>query len=262
MKRELTIATPCYNEAETLPTYFERIRFVRERLTEAGWTVRLLLINDGSSDRTRELLEEHVRAQPNAEAAHHPRNLGYGAAIKTALALARTEWIVFVDADTNYDQAIVLDLAGRLTEEMDLLNVSIFAPGGRPAYPGYRRFLSRSATLIYRAVLPRLTRGIYTMTCGFRWYRRSRVADIFPRSNTFVATAEIMVRALTQGLRVVEVPAANSPRRYGQSKMRFISESLAHLRLACAALSGGIGPALPVQEHLRLIGKEEFMTLS
>lgn len=256
MRRELTIATPCYNEAESLPTYFQRIDYVRERLTSTGWCVTLLLINDGSRDGTGDLLTDYARTHNNTEVVNHPRNLGYGAAIKTALAVAQTGWIVFADADTNYDQAIILELAEHVTDETDLLNVSIFAPGGASAYPWYRMLLSKTASLIYRTLLPRLTQGVFTMTCGFRWYRRAIVPMIFPHANSFVATAEIMLRALSSGLRVVEFPACNTRREHGVSKMRFVAVSLGHLRLATQALLGRLGPPLSVQAHLQLIGYE------
>jgi glycosyltransferase involved in cell wall biosynthesis len=260
MKRELTICTPFYNEADTLENYFRRIEFVRAKLVEAGWTETLLLIDDGSRDKTGDALEAYARAHAGVRAVRHPRNLGYGSAIKTALALSRTEWTVFVDADTNYDQAIVLELAAKADDTVDLMNVSIFAPGGHAAFPWHRKLLSQSASFIYKATLPLLTRDIHTMTCGFRFYRTAVVPRIFPVTGTFVATSEIMIRALREGLRVLEVPAANQPRRFGRSKMKVVSESLAHLRLALTALTRRLGPPLPVEDHLRLIGQPSSKT--
>lgn len=256
MRRDLTIATSCFNEADSLPSYFSRIDFVRRSLVEAGWNVKLLLIDDGSRDRTLELLADYARSRPDAEVLRHPRNLGYGAAIKTALAIAESTWVVFVDADSNYDQAIILELAKLVDENTQLINVSIFAPGGAMAYPWYRMMLSKTATLIYKIALPRLTRGVYTMTCGFRWYRRDAALEIFPHIDDFAATAEIMLRALQRGIRVIEVPARNSRREHGFSKMKFLSVSLRHFRLALAALAGRLGEPLSLEEHRRRIGRE------
>src|SRR2546428_3558574 len=161
MDKTLTIATPCYNEAASLPSYFERISCVREALARVGWPTTLLLINDGSRDDTPALLEVYAKASPGTQVIHHPHNLGYGAAIKTALALARTAWVVFVDADSNYDQRLILDLVKRVEADPDihLINVSILAPGGGVGYPWYRLLLSSVASTIYRVLLPRLTRG-------------------------------------------------------------------------------------------------------
>jgi len=256
MDKTLTIATPCYNEAASLPSYFERIAYVCAELAGGGWSTTLLLINDGSRDDTPGLLEAYAKARPGTQVVHHPRNLGYGAAIKTALVLARTEWVVFVDSDSNYDQRLILNLVRCVEADPDvhLINVSILAPGGGVGYPWYRLLLSSVASTIYRVLLPHLTRGVYTMTCGFRMYRRSLVPQIFPWADDFVATAEIMLRALKSRARVVEFPATNARREHGVSKMRVLRVSFGHLKLALQTLLGCLRPPLDVKAHVQRIG--------
>jgi glycosyltransferase involved in cell wall biosynthesis len=257
----ITVATPCYNEAESLPSYFRVIAGVLDDLRASGWRVEHLLINDGSRDGTAELIDEFASARPATRAFHHPRNLGYGAAIKTALALADTEWVVFVDADSNYDQRLILGLVERVAPGVDVVNVSIFAPGGGAGYPWYRLVLSSIAGRIYKTLFPIATRGVATMTCGFRLYRKSVVPRLFPRADDFVATAESMLRALRAGVSVVEFPATNAKREHGVSKLRKVRVSLHHLRFALRARLGLLGPPLPVEEHLRRIGALEGRTL-
>src|SRR5262249_35318103 len=149
MERTLTIGTPCYNESASLPSYFERIDFVRGELARAGWRATLVLINDGSKDNTAELLNAYAKDHADTRVVHHPPNLGYGGAIKTALALAHTDWVVFVDSDSNYDQRLILELVKKAGPDTDLVNVSILAPGGGAGYPWYRLLLSSVATAIY-----------------------------------------------------------------------------------------------------------------
>jgi glycosyltransferase involved in cell wall biosynthesis len=254
MEKSLTVATPCYNEADSLPSYFGRIEYVLGGLAEEGWRAGLLLIDDGSRDRTPEMLEDYARRQPGVRVVHHPRNLGYGAAIKTALALADTEWVVFVDSDSNYDQGLILDLVKLAEPENHLINVSILSPGGSAGYPWYRLLLSSSVSRIYRTLLPRLTRGIYTMSCGFRLYRRSIVPQVFPLADDFVATSEIMIRALMNRARVVELPATNARREHGVSKMRFLRVAWGHLKLAAQALLRRLPAPASIPEHLARIG--------
>lgn len=252
--KELTIASPAYNEGEALAAYFERIDFVRAELERRGWTVSQLLINDGSSDGTRSLLDGYARGRQRVRVVSHPVNLGYGGAIKTAMALARTPWLAFVDVDSNYDQAIILDLVDLDLGSVDIVNVSVFAPGGAQGYPWHRKALSRSASLLYALLLPRLTRGVYTMTCGFRLYRTEVLTRILPRIDNFAATSESMLRALLAGLRVREFPATNRDRDHGVSKMRFWSNTLRHFGLAAAARLGALGPPPSPEEHLRRVG--------
>jgi len=254
MNRSITIATPCFDESESLPVYFQRITDVRAKMMDAGWVVEHLLIDDGSRDNTAEMLDTYARKHPNVRVIRHPHNFGYGGAIKTALALSKTDWVVFVDADTNYDQRLILKLIERIGPEIDIINVSILAPGGAAGYPWYRLVLSSIASTIYRVLLPRLTRGIYTMTCGFRVYRREVVPKIFPNADDFVATSEILVRALQHRLRILEFPATNSRREQGVSKMRGLRVSLRHLSLTTKALTGMLAPPAAVETHLQRIG--------
>jgi dolichol-phosphate mannosyltransferase len=253
----LTIATPCYNEALSLPTYFERIQIVRSTLEQGGWRVALTLIDDGSKDDTATQLKRYAESHRDTTFISHPGNLGYGAAIKTALCTSDTDWMVFVDADTNYDQRIILEMVRKFDGPYDLVNVSIFAPGSAAGYPWYRLILSATATRIYRILLPRLTKGIYTMTCGFRAYRRGLAEKILPLADDFVATAEIMLRALKNGVRVLEFPASNARREQGVSKMKFIRVSWGHLCLSTRALSGRLQPPPSRQDHLdRIQGRQ------
>lgn len=254
MERSITIGTPCYNEEQSLPAYFERITQVRAELAAQGWAVDLVLIDDGSSDGTTVLLQGYAGKHADTRLVRHPRNLGYGAGIKTALAVAHGEWVVFVDADSNYDQRLILDLIRRVDPAVDVVNVSILAPGGAVGFPWYRLLLSSSASALYRVLLPRLTRGVYTMTCGFRLYRRRIVPQVFPQADNFVATAEIMVRALLAGASVVELPASNSRREHGVSKMKVLRVTLGHLRVALQALFGRLGPPGVPAAHLRRVG--------
>ncbi|PCI40774.1 MAG: hypothetical protein COB53_00335 [Elusimicrobia bacterium] len=255
MKRELTIATPCYNEAESLPEYFKRIESVRSELVKSGWQCRLTLIDDGSFDQTAEMIKAYAASHENTQTIHHPRNMGYGGAIKTALTTTETEWLIFVDADTNYHQNIALELVKLASDDIDIINVSLLAPGGLQGYPWYRKILSMGASGLYRVSMPRLTRGIYTMTCGFRMYRTAVAPQILPHIDNFAATTESMLRALNAGLRIVEFPAKNEEREHGISKMRFVSNTLIHFKLVLRAWFCLLGEPETTASHLRRIGR-------
>jgi dolichol-phosphate mannosyltransferase len=91
------------------------------------------------------------------------------------------------------------------------------------------------------------------MTCGFRVYHRALVERIFPREDGFVATSEIMLRALIAGARVLEFPATNTKREHGVSKMRFLQTVLRHMKLIARVLLSRLGPPMPVNAHLERI---------
>lgn len=250
----ITIATPFFNEEESIPSYMDRIREVRERLTSRGWGVRHLWIDDGSRDATPGLLEARIPDFQDTRLVRHPRNLGYGAAIKTAMCLSGTPWLVFVDSDSNYDQRLILPMVEAITPETDVINVSILAPGGSAGYHRHRLLLSSVASGVYRLLLPRLTRGIYTLTCGFRLYRTEILPRLFPESDDYVATSESMLRALGAGIRVKEFPASNAVREHGVSKMKFLRVTMRHLALVCRTWSGMLGDPASMGAHLARIG--------
>ncbi len=254
MIRSISVATPCYNETASLPDYFSKIVQVRSELATLGWAVTLLLIDDGSSDSTWSMLEDFSSRQTNVTVVRHPSNLGYGAAIKTAFSLTNTEWLVFVDSDSNYDQGLIIKLVKKLESSnfaVDVINVSILAPGGSAGYAWHRYWLSSVASLLYRLLLPGLTKGVYTLTCGFRLYRTPILPSILPLSDDFVATAEIMLRALKNKYRLAEFPASNSKREHGVSKMRFLSVVLGHLRLVARVKLGILGKPATIESHIK-----------
>jgi len=93
------------------------------------------------------------------------------------------------------------------------------------------------------------------MTCGFRLYRCSVLSLIFPHSDDFTATSEIMLRALINGLRIVEYPTTNFKRDKGTSKMRILRVAFRHLCLLLKTKTGRIGEPLQASSHLKRLGK-------
>ncbi len=246
----ITIATPFYNELDSLPSYFLRIREVHRELLLKGWRVDLLLVDDGSRDGTSEELREFASSFPSTEVVMHPKNLGYGASIKTALSVAETKWVAFVDADTNYDQRLILSLVDHLHSDVDMINVSILAPGGNAGYRWHRHIISFMVSRLYKIFFPRLTSRIYTMTCGFRIYRRSIATAIFPINDGFVATSEIMIRGLQNKLRILEYPAENTTREHGKSKMQFVRTAYDHLKYIFGVIFFEALPPPTISSHL------------
>jgi len=245
----ITIATPFYDEEASLPDYFLRINELCQNLELKDWQTTLLLINDGSQDCTLDKLKKFAQSHPGTIVVTHFKNLGYGASIKTALSVACTEWIAFVDADTNYDQRLILKLVDYLDENVDIVNVSILAPGGHAGYRWQRYIISFAVSQCYKFFFPRLTKGIYTMTCGFRIYKQSIVPKIFPINDGFVATSEIMIRALKNKMMILEFPTDNAKREHGKSKMRFIKTIYDHVGFVLRVFWGQLMPPAIISEH-------------
>jgi dolichol-phosphate mannosyltransferase len=229
MPATLSVVVPCYNEADGIPQLKERLLPVLDRVAATGRRVELLLVDDGSRDRTFELLKEAFASRPCTRVVRHEQNLNLGAAVRTGVAETTGEWIANLDSDCTYDPALLEPMLVEMEKGADLVTVSPYHPQGKvEGVPAYRMFLSKSLTAMYRLIL---RKQIYTFTALARVYRRDVVCQIASPAFDFTCLAEMMLKALKQNLRVAEVPAVLSVRRFGESKMKTARVIRAHLRL-------------------------------
>jgi glycosyltransferase involved in cell wall biosynthesis len=226
---ELTVVLPFFNEEAllpSLPAMFDRIRAALE-----GHEVRLLAVDDGSTDGTRAGLV-------GCDVVAHETNRGVGAAMETGIREATGDAVIVYDPDEAYPAAALAALVAAL-DEAELATLSPYHPDGSVEGVGwFRLLLSRGASRLYR----RRVRGdIYTYTCAVRAYRLPQARDLLPCPSDFTAAAHLMTRALALGWRVAEVPARLAVRRGGTSKMRVLRTIRAHLRLLrdVAVTAGG-----------------------
>ena len=99
---ELSIVVPLYNEADNVPALYERIKAAADAL---GRTYELILIDDGSTDGTGELIEELASGDDRVVAISFPRNFGQTAALSAGIEHARFDAVVTIDADLQNDPA-------------------------------------------------------------------------------------------------------------------------------------------------------------
>lgn len=230
LQAEVTIVVPCFNEEAVLPFLVERL----ERLIvrhQRRWEV--VFVDDGSTDRTPELLQDACRQRHWIRVLCHPRNLGLGAALRTGFAGELAPVVCTIDSDCTYPPERLCDLIAGLEEGADLVTASPWHPDNTQ-FEGsrIRLWMSRALSSSYR----RLTGApIYTFTCLFRAYRRELVRQVAFEEDGFAATAEILVKAFLQGFRVAEQPMPLTERREGRSKMRLAPTVTDHLWLLLAA---------------------------
>ncbi len=224
----LSVVVPCYNEEAGIAQLHERLLPVLDTVAQR-YPVELLLIDDGSSDDTNRLLHEAFDSRPGARVIRHERNLNLGGAIRTGIRESKGDWIAFLDSDCTYDPGLLEPMLAEMERGADLVTVSPYHPHGRvDGVPAYRLLLSKTLTAMYRTIL---RKQVYTYTALARIYRRSICERIASPAFDFTALAEMMLKALKQNLRVVEVPAVLSVRRFGESKMKTARVIRAHLTL-------------------------------
>lgn len=215
---DLTIFFPVYRDEKTVQRVVEKCLDVGRQL---GVDFEVLVINDGSPDRAGELAEEMVVRYPDlVRVIHHPRNQGYGAAIRTGLLNARGNLICFTDGDDEYD---VYDLAKlyRLRNYYDLIITFRYVK----LYSGYRQFVSWIYNHVVRLVFKSPYRDIST---GLRVIHRSIVPELMPViSNSPFVGAELTLKLMLKGYRIGEVGIQTFPREFGRGSSTTFKNILA-----------------------------------
>lgn len=237
----IILALPAFNEAENLtPLCTAAGRVFRE----AGFDYQIIVVNDGSTDNTGEVLAELARELP-LSVVNHPQNRGLGAAIQTALesALAAAadgeDIIVNMDADNTHDPAYVVPMVARIRNEgYDVVIASRFCEGSQEVgVPFFRRLMSRGARLVFRVTL-RLPE-VRDYTCGYRAYRARIIRDAIDKHGGrlitrqgFACTDELLVKLAGVTRRIGEVPfVLRYDRKRGSSKMPLVRTIIETLKL-------------------------------
>lgn len=252
---KIVVMMPAYNEEKDLPGLLERLRNALD-----GWAdYRVLVVDDGSRDRTAEIVRAAAARMP-AELIQHAKNQGLGAAMRTGLKAASRmgDVVVTLDADNSQDPELIRTMVGRLEEGFDVVIASRFQPGAREVgVPPFRRLLSHVSSAGIR-LLVRIP-GARDYTCGFRVYRGAILVrlidtygDAFLRENGFSCMLELLLNLRRIDARVAEVPLVlRYDLKEGASKMRVlrtmwryvVTMTRGFLPLRRAAESGGRDPS-------------------
>lgn len=229
----LTALVPCLDEAESLPRLESELFPALDALATP---YEALFVDDGSSDGTAAALDALAARRPPARVLRHEENRGIGASLKTGLAAARGDWLVFLDADLTFHPSLIARLLSeRARTGADCVSGSPVL-GGMGAIPPGRRLPSLALNAFYRGLFDtRLT----SYTPMFRLYRTADLRALDLRSSGFEVSVEALVLLRRAGKCVVEVPAPLTLRAAGASKLRRWRELKAHLALAARLLAGG-----------------------
>lgn len=144
---------------------------------------------------------------------------------------AQGEVVVTYDADLPYPLEDLPRMLAAIEAGADVASASPWHPQGTAKIAWWRAALSRGVSGLYRLRLGRRAQGLHTFTCGYRAWKRSVYCACLPKRDGFVATAEMLLRALRSGAKAVEFPSQLRTRQEGRSKLRVLRTSFAHLHL-------------------------------
>jgi glycosyltransferase involved in cell wall biosynthesis len=203
----LTYFFPAYNEEGNLTPLVEE---ALEVLPGFVADIEVVIVDDGSRDGTeaegRGLAERH----PQVRYVRHPVNQGYGEAIRTGLANARKDVVLYTDGDRQFRLAELSSLWSRLAQADVVAGYRI-----KRADPPHRLFIAAVYNRLIRLIFGLRVRDV---DCAFKLIRREVAQAIHPSSGGAFFSAEFLLRAQHQGFLVVEVGVHHYPRVLGKPK--------------------------------------------
>jgi glycosyltransferase involved in cell wall biosynthesis len=201
----ISAVLPAYNEESALEATVGGLRSV---LAGLGRRFEIIIVDDGSADGTGVLADRLARGDPAVRVIHHPRNRGYGAALRSGFAAARLEWVFLMDSDGQFDPS-------ELPAFVDASAAADFVVGYRAARadPAHRRIFARAWAWLMRALLGVRARDV---DCAFKLMRRSFLATMPLDAGGAFLSAEMLARAGRLGARIAERPVRHLPRRAGR----------------------------------------------
>ena len=201
---KLSVVVPCYNEEQRLPSTIDLI----ERYLDArGEPYELILVDDGSVDGTRKLMDEAAARHASVRIVALPRNRGKGRALAEGVKASHGETVLVTDADlsTPIEQLAKLEAALGTGAGVAIGSRSIKGSRIEVAQPFYRVLMGKAFNLIVQTVL---LPGIWDTQCGFKLFRGDVARDVFADLTTdgFGYDPEVLYLAKKRGVRVAEVP--------------------------------------------------------
>jgi glycosyltransferase involved in cell wall biosynthesis len=201
----LSVFLPCHNEEGNLARVVDNFRAHLDRFACA---YEIIIVDDGSRDRTGEIADGLAASDSRIKVVHHPVNRGYGAAVISGLRAATLSWVLLCDGDGQFDAAEI----GRLLPMAAHFDVVV------------GRRIKRADRLMRRingqawTALVRLLFGIKVsdVDCGFKLFKREFTGDLQLNARGAMISTELMVKVARRGARICEVDVAHLPRLAGE----------------------------------------------
>jgi glycosyltransferase involved in cell wall biosynthesis/GT2 family glycosyltransferase len=220
-RQSISVVFPAYNEEENIARAVEQaVSFLELLFTD--WEV--IVVDDGSRDKTVQIVDALARRDPRIVALHHPRNRGYGAALRSGIQAARKDLVFFCDSDLQFHITELLLLLAWI-EQYDL----VIGYRGRRMDAVHRKVNAWGWRTLVRLLLGLSVRDI---DCAFKLFRRDVFKYISIESVGAMVNTEILVQAVRMGFKIKEVPVTHFPRTRGTqtgANLRVIAKAFREL---------------------------------
>lgn len=199
----ISIILPCYNEEAILEV---NLKTIINYLNGSNFNYEILIINDGSSDRTGEIADELEKNLSHVRVIHHPCNLNLGRALQTGFQNAKGDILVVMDVDLSYSADHIGLMVDKMKEtSADIVVASPYMPNGKvTAVPFGRKMMSK---WVNRFMSFSAQDKYYTFTGMVRAYKASYIRNVNLKTKDYEVNPEIMYKSMILRARIVEIPA-------------------------------------------------------
>lgn len=215
----LSIVVPVHNEEASLPQLLKEFKQVLPKL---GIPYELIFIEDGSQDRSKQILEEEN--QLNLKLVPHPKKQGYGASLKDGIRASSFDHICILDADCAYPPHLILKAIHEIRDADILIGARDEWSKSFPLSQKVARFLiSSTLSLIFRKV-------VKDINSGFRLFKRDKIKaylDLLPDGFSFTASLTLLMLLENLNFRYIPISVR---KRIGVSKVRRTSYTFQFLK--------------------------------
>ena len=209
---KLSVVIPVYNERATLEALVARVRAV-----DYGMALELVLVNDCSTDGSRELCEKLAAAHPEIVAVHQEPNQGKGAAVRRGFQIATGDYLIVQDADLEYDPAEIPKLVALLERDIaDVVFGSRFLASGPHRVLYFWHSVGNKLLTLLSNMLTNL--NLTDMEVGYKAFRREVLSGFALVENRFGFEPEFTAKVARGGWRIYEVPISYYGRTYEEGK--------------------------------------------
>ncbi len=203
--KSLSVFFPCYNEQDNVERVVNRSIEILEPL---DIDYELIIVNDGSKDRTSQIAHKLAEANSKIKVVDHPTNLGYGAALQSGFRAATKEFVFYTDGDGQFDIA-------ELPPLFDLMNDCDIVSCCR--INRQDNFIRKLNAFCWTTLVCMLFKmKLKDIDCAFKLYRRNIFDNMQMKSTGALIDTEILARAVKKGCRIVQRPVHHYPRTAGR----------------------------------------------
>ena len=197
---------PAFNEEANIATTIIDARSAAQQLTK---DFEIIVVDDGSTDRTAEVVKELAHGDERISLIQHKANLGYGSAVKTGLKACKKDWIFFTDSDGQFHS----DELPKFAESFDKYDL-IIGYRKKRMDPFHRVFVAQVLLKIWNYLLFKLK--VRDVDCAFKLFKKEVRDAIELDTSSAITVTEFIVKSQILGYKLVERPVHHFPRKFGE----------------------------------------------